>query len=345
VLRWTVATGLAVGGNDGLPKFRASQSCHICPNKSKLAVVRVQTGRAPLRVDGQHMSELDFRDRAAIVTGAGAGLGRCHAMLLAQRGAQVVVNDADPARAEDTVAAISASGGSAVADGTDVSTSVGGEKIVQAALDNFGRLDVLVNNAGIVRDRSFHNLSNDELDAVLAVHVGGAFNLTRPAWRVMREAGYGKVLFTTSAAGIWGNFGQANYSAAKAALIGLSNTLAIEGERSGLKSNVIAPIAATSMTDGLLGNLTDAADPALVSPLVAWLCHESCDASGHVYSVGGGRVARVVTTLTAGLTSKDAPLTPEMLRDHWEQVSALEPGRPALSLADDFRALRDALRG
>jgi NAD(P)-dependent dehydrogenase (short-subunit alcohol dehydrogenase family) len=291
------------------------------------------------------MSDLDFGGRAAIVTGAGAGLGRCHAVLLARRGAQVLVNDADLNRAEDAVAEIAGFGGSAVADGTDVSTTAGGEKIVQTAVDSFGRLDVLVNNAGIIRDRTFQNLSDDELGAVLAVHVGGAFNLTRPAWRVMREAKYGKVLFTTSAAGIWGNFGQANYSAAKAALIGLSNTLAIEGAKSGLMSNVIAPIAATSMTDGLLGKLTEAADPALVSPLVAWLCHESCDATGQLYSVGGGRVARVVTTLTHGFISKEGPLTPEMLRDHWDEISALEPGRPALSLADDFRALRDALRG
>lgn len=290
------------------------------------------------------MSELDFSGRVAVVTGAGAGLGRCHALLLAGRGADVVVNDADLGRAEETVEEITSAGGSAIADGNDVSTTAGGEKIVQSAVDRYGRLDILVNNAGIIRDRSFHNLSDDELNAVLAVHVGGAFNLTRPAWRIMREAGYGKVLFTTSAAGIWGNFGQGNYAAAKAALIGLSNTLAIEGARNGVSSNVIAPIAATSMTEGLLGKLTDAADPALVSPLVAWLCHEACDATGHVYSVGGGRVARVVTTLTSGFTSKDAPLTPEMVRDHWSTISETEPGRPAFSLADDFRALRDALR-
>jgi NAD(P)-dependent dehydrogenase (short-subunit alcohol dehydrogenase family) len=291
------------------------------------------------------MSELDFSGRVAVVTGAGAGLGRCHALLLARRGAAVVVNDADLSRAEKTVAEITSAGGSATPDGNDVSTPAGGEKIIQTAVDSYDRLDILVNNAGIIRDRSFHNLSDGELNAVLAVHVGGAFNLTRPAWRIMRDAGYGKVLFTTSAAGIWGNFGQSNYSAAKAALIGLSNTLAIEGARNGVASNVIAPIAATSMTEGLLGKLTDAADPALVSPLVAWLCHEACDASGHVYSVGGGRVARVVTTLTPGYTSKEEPLTPEMLRDHWATISETEPGRPALTMADDFRALRDALRG
>jgi NAD(P)-dependent dehydrogenase (short-subunit alcohol dehydrogenase family) len=291
------------------------------------------------------MHELDFTGRVAVVSGAGAGLGRCHALLLAERGASVVVNDASRSRAEDVVAEISAAGGTATADGTDVSSAAGGEAIVRTAIDTYGRLDVLVNNAGIIRDRSFHNLSDDELNAVLAVHVGGAFNLTRPAWRAMREAGYGKVLFTTSAAGIWGNFGQSNYAAAKAALIGLSNTLAIEGARNGISANVIAPIAATSMTEGLLGKLTDAADPALVSPLVAWLCHESCDVSGHVYSVGGGRVARVVTTLTPGFTSRDEPLTPELLRDHWETISAIGPGTPALSIADDFRALRDGLRG
>jgi NAD(P)-dependent dehydrogenase (short-subunit alcohol dehydrogenase family) len=208
----------------------------------------------------------------------------------------------------------------------------------------FGKIDILVNNAGIIRDRAFHNLSDAELDAVLAVHVRGAFNVTRPAWRLMRTAGYGRVLFTTSAAGIWGNFGQANYSAAKAGLIGLSHTLAIEGARNGVNSNVIAPIAATAMTEGLLGKLTEAADPALVSPAVAWLCHESCDATGHVYSVGGGRIARVVTTLTTGYVSKDVPITIEAIRDNWAAISATEPGRVALAMADDFRALRDALR-
>ena len=289
------------------------------------------------------MREIRFDGRAAVVTGAGAGLGRCHALLLAARGAAVLVNDADPSRAESVAAEIVSVGGTALADSTDVATVAGGEKIIQTAADAFGKIDILVNNAGIIRDRSFHNLSDEELTAVLGVHLGGAFYLTRPAWRLMRAAGYGKVLFTTSAAGIWGNFGQANYSAAKSALIGLSHTLALEGAKHGIASNVIAPVAATAMTEGLLGRFTDVADPALVSPAVAWLCHEDCTASGQLYTVGGGRIARVVTTLVPGFTSTDGPLTVETVRDHWEQISALEPGRAATSMADDFRALRDAL--
>jgi NAD(P)-dependent dehydrogenase (short-subunit alcohol dehydrogenase family) len=290
------------------------------------------------------MNELRFDGRVAIVTGAGAGLGRCHALLLGARGASVLVNDVDAANAARTVKEIEDAGGQAAADTHDVSTAEGGEAIVGAAVHAFGKVDVLVNNAGIVRDRAFHNLSAGERDAVLGVHVLGAFNVTQPAWRLMREAGYGRVLFTTSAAGLWGNFGQTNYSLAKAGLIGLSHTLALEGARNGINSNAIAPVAATAMTDGLLGKLTDVSDPALVSPAVAWLCHESCTASGHVYSVGGGRIARVVTTLTPGFVSKDVPLTAEAIRDNWEAISATEPGKPATSMADDFRALRNALR-
>jgi NAD(P)-dependent dehydrogenase (short-subunit alcohol dehydrogenase family) len=290
------------------------------------------------------MTTLRYDDRVAIITGAAGGLGRCHALLLASRGAAVVVNDADPARAAATVDEIVAAGGTAVADTNSVATKDGGEAIVQSAIDNFGRVDILVNNAGIIRDRSFHNLSDEEIDAVLGVHLGGAFNVTRPAWRLMRDAGYGRVIFTSSAAGIWGNFGQANYSAAKAALIGLSHTLAIEGASKNVHSNVIAPIAATAMTEGLLGKLTDAADPALVSPAVAWLCHETCDASGHLYTVGGGRIARVVPAVTSGYTSREQPLDPEVIRDNWASISTTENGVAMLSLADDFRALRDALR-
>jgi len=290
------------------------------------------------------MDELRFDGRVAIVTGAGAGLGRCHALLLGVRGAAVVVNDLDEARADQTAKEIADAGGSAVALASDVATVAGGEAVVALAVEAFGTVDVVVNNAGIIRDRAFHNLSDAEFDAVLGVHVHGAFNVTRPAWRIMREAGYGRVLFTTSAAGIWGNFGQSNYSAAKAGLLGLSRTLAIEGAKYGITSNAIAPVAATAMTEGLLGKLTDAADPALVSPAVAWLCHESCDATGHVYSVGGGRISRVVTTLTPGFVSKDVPLTAEAIRENWASISATEPGQVALTMTDDFRALRNALR-
>lgn len=290
------------------------------------------------------MDDLRFDGRVAVVTGAGAGLGRSHALQFGERGAAVVVNDVSAGRAEQTAAEIVAAGGSAVANTDDVATAEGGSAIIDATVSAFGRVDVLVNNAGIVRDRAFHNLTDDELDAVLDVHVRGAFNVTRPAWRLMREAGYGRVVFTSSAAGLWGNFGQSNYSTAKAGLLGLTQTLAIEGAKNGVQANVIAPVAATAMTEGLLGKLTDVADPALVSPAVLWLSHESCDATGHVYTVAGGRIARIVTGITPGYTSKDAPLTPEAIRDNWATISATEPSTPAFSMADDFRALRNALR-
>jgi NAD(P)-dependent dehydrogenase (short-subunit alcohol dehydrogenase family) len=290
------------------------------------------------------MGDLRYDGRVAVVTGAGAGLGRCHALLLGARGASVVVNDVNADRAQETADEIVAAGGAAEVDTNSVSTSKGGAAIVDTAVSAFGKLDVVVNNAGFIRDRAFHNLSDEELDAVLDVHVRGAFNVTRPAWRLMRDAGYGRVLSTASAAGLWGNFGQANYSTAKAGLMGLTQTLAIEGAKYGINANVIAPVARTAMTEGLLGKLTEIADPALVSPAVAWLCHETCDATGHVYSVGGGRIARIVTAITPGYASRDEPLTPEAIRDHWELISAPNSSTPAFSMVDDFRAIRNAVR-
>jgi NAD(P)-dependent dehydrogenase (short-subunit alcohol dehydrogenase family) len=290
--------------------------------------------------------------RVAIVTGAGGGLGREHALLLADRGALVVVNDigagvdgtgADASPAQKVVGEIEAAGGTAVANHDSVTTSEGGEAIVAAAVEAFGTVDIVVNNAGILRDSSFHKLADDALDAVVDVHLRGAFNVTRPAWRHMREQGYGRVVTTTSAAGILGNFGQANYAAAKAALVGLTNVLAVEGERSGITANAIAPVARTRMTEDLLGKLTDKVEPRLVSPLVAWLASEACTTTGATYTVGGGRVARFFVGMTDGWTRTDGDLTVEDVEAHWEEINDLQRSTPATSLADDFRALRRAL--
>ncbi|MDJ0954705.1 MAG: SDR family NAD(P)-dependent oxidoreductase [Acidimicrobiia bacterium] len=250
-----------------------------------------------------------FEDRVAIVTGAGGGLGRQHALLLAARGAAVVVNDlggdvtgegASTTAADDVVAEIEAAGGVAVAEHSSVADPVGGEAIVNKALERFGRLDIVINNAGILRDKSFANLTPDLLHPVLDVHLGGAFYVSRPAFAHMKEQGYGRILFTTSGSGMMGNYGQANYAAAKMGMIGLMNVLKVEGAKYNIKVNAIAPIALTRMTEGLFGGLVDMFPPEQVSPAVAYLVSEECELTGEIWSIGGGSVSRFFIGLTQG---------------------------------------------
>jgi NAD(P)-dependent dehydrogenase (short-subunit alcohol dehydrogenase family) len=273
------------------------------------------------------MADLGFDGRVAIVTGAGNGLGRAHALLLAARGAQVVVNDlggsVDGAGASAGPAAtvaqeIEDSGGVALANTDTVAAPEGGRALVAAALEAFGRIDIVVNNAGILRDRAFHNMTPDELDPVLDVHLRGSFFVTLPAWRVMRERGYGRVVFTSSASGILGNFGQANYGAAKMGVVGMTRVLAIEGGPHGIRVNAIAPMARTRMTDGLLGDMHDWLDPELVAPVAAWLAHERCSVTGEVFTVGGGRVGRVFVAVTPGYFKPD--LTIEDVDAHLDEI-------------------------
>lgn len=277
------------------------------------------------------MTRIDFEDRVAIVTGAGGGLGRSHALLLASRGARVVVNDVgttvdgagsseDPAA--KVAAEIEAAGGSAVADTSSVATPEGGRAVVEAALRAFGRIDIVVNNAGILADKSFANMTPELFDAVLDVHLRGAFFVTWPAWEKMREQGYGRIVSTSSSSGLYGNFGQANYSTAKMGLVGFTRTLAIEGARHGIKANAIAPVAATRMTEPLLGPLAAKLDPALVSPVVAWLASEGCPVTGEIYAAGGGRVAKVFVATTPGIYKAD--LTIEDVAEGFEAISAEE---------------------
>ena len=234
---------------------------------------------------------VDFKDRVAVVTGAGGGLGRQHALLLAERGAAVVVNDLGgsvdgtghgSAAADGVVEEIRAKGGAAVAEYSSVATADGGEAIVGRAREEFGRIDIVVNNAGILRDKAFHNMDVDQITAVLDVHLRGAFHVTRAAWPHMREQGYGRVVMTSSASGIIGNFGQSNYGAAKMGIVGLVNVLKLEGAKYNIKVNAIAPIAVTRMTEELLGAFGITADqfgPELVSPAVAYLASEECAAA------------------------------------------------------------------
>ena len=274
------------------------------------------------------MSQLTYDGKVAVITGAGGGLGRQHALLMAARGALVVVNDlggtidgsgADASAAQKVVDEIVAAGGEAVANHDSVSTAEGGEGIIQTAIDAYGRVDIVINNAGILRDKTFHNMTNDLVDPVFDVHLKGAFNVTRPAWIRMREQGYGRVISTSSAAGIFGNFGQANYGAAKMGLVGFTRVLAVEGAKYNIKANAIAPLALTRMTESLFsGAMAEKLQPEKISPIVAYLAHEDCPVSGEVYSVGGGRVARVFIAETEGYHNPN--LTMEDVRDNFTQI-------------------------
>jgi NAD(P)-dependent dehydrogenase (short-subunit alcohol dehydrogenase family) len=277
------------------------------------------------------MADIGFDGKVAIITGAGGGLGRSHALELARRGARIVVNDlggsvsgdgGSEGPAHDVVREIEALGGEAVANGDSVATPEGGEAIVAAAVDAFGTVDIVINNAGILRDKSFHNMTPDLLNPVIDVHLKGAFYVTQPAWKIMREKGYGRVVSTASNAGILGNFGQTNYGAAKMGLVGFTNVLAQEGAKFNIKSNVIAPVAMTRMTEDLLGPLGDALQPEKVTPIVAYLASEACEVNGEIYSVAGGQVSRFFIGRTPGYFNRD--LTVEDVRDNLAQIRAEE---------------------
>ena len=241
-----------------------------------------------------------LEDKVVIVTGAGGGLGRAHALLFARHGAKVVVNDlggsthgegANASAADRVVAQIREAGGTAVANHDSVTD---GQRIVEQALDSFGRVDVVVNNAGILRDKTFHKMDDADWDLVYKVHVEGAYKVTRAAWPHLREQNWGRVIFTSSTSGIYGNFGQANYGMAKLGLYGLTRTLALEGRKSGVLVNAIAPTGGTRMTEGLIPpQVFEQLKPELISPLVVYLGSEQCQDSGNLYEVGGGWIGQV----------------------------------------------------
>jgi NAD(P)-dependent dehydrogenase (short-subunit alcohol dehydrogenase family) len=256
------------------------------------------------------MDDLRFDDRVAVVTGGGRGLGRSYALLLAAQGAKVVVNDSggglagdgtDAAPADAVVREITSAGGDAVAAVASVATPEGGQAIIDTALERYGRIDILVHNAGNVRRASLRNMSYDDFEAVVDVHLRGAFHVVRPAFPHMCDAGYGRIVLTSSIGGLYGNREVANYAVAKAGVVGLSNVAAIEGAEHGVKSNVIVPAAVTRMAEGIDTSGYPPMGAELVAPVVGWLAHESCSVTGEMLIALAGRVARAIVAETPGV--------------------------------------------
>ncbi|MBX3131584.1 MAG: SDR family oxidoreductase [Polyangiaceae bacterium] len=284
------------------------------------------------------MAEIRLDNRVAIVTGAGGGLGRSHALLLASRGAKIVVNDlggsvdgsgSDQKAADKIVDEIKAAGGQAVASYDGVDTLEGAEKIVKTAIDAFGKLDIVINNAGILRDVSFVKMTEEDWNKVLQVHLTGTMNVSKAAWPHLRNNNFGRVVNTTSAAGLYGNFGQANYSAAKLGIVGLTKTLSHEGAKYNIKANVIAPIAKSRMTETIMPpNVLEKLLPEYVSALVLILCSEELEDSAQVYAVGGGYFSRVAIVEGEGIGIPTDKISPEAIKEQWAAVNDLSKARP-----------------
>ena len=290
------------------------------------------------------MAKIDFKGRVAVVTGAGAGLGRCHAIELAKGGAKVVVNDLGGSRdgvgssdsaANKVVDEIKALGGEAVPNYDDVSTVKGGENITQTAIDAFGRIDILVNNAGILRDKSFVKMEEDNWDLVVAVHLKGAYCCTKPAFIRMREQGYGRIVMTSSTSGVLGNFGQANYAAAKMGLCGLTNVLKLEGEKYGIKVNCLLPNAATRLTaDVMPPEFFAMATVEKVTPVVLYLCSEQCQDTGMYIKADTGWYSRANIVTSPGVFLKNA--TADDIADNWAKITDLTGAKYYSSINDQM---------
>lgn len=286
------------------------------------------------------MSEISFVGRVAVITGAGGGLGKTYALELARRGCAVVVNDLGGNRhgegggssmADAVVEEIKGFQGEAMANYDSVSTLAGGEAIIQSAVEKYDKLDILIHNAGILRDRSFANMAPEEWHGVMDVHLHGAYNVAKPAWLQMREHHYGRIVFTTSVSGLFGNFGQANYGAAKTGQVGLMHVLAIEGQKYGIKVNTISPAALTRMTEDLTRpdnrHLVDDR-PEHITPATIYLASEQCDATSYIIHAGNGFYGRVQVGYNPGIAVGKHPLTVEQFAENWEAITDMSTMQP-----------------
>ena len=299
------------------------------------------------------MADVSFENRVVIVTGAGNGLGKAYALELGKRGAKVVVNDLGGAvdgsgsgnsPADDVVNEIIANGGEAVANYDSVATKDGGESIVQTAVDSFGTVDAVINNAGILRDKSFANITEEEFSLIIEVHLKGTYFVTQPAFKIMKENNYGRIVNVASPSGLFGNFGQTNYGAAKMGIVGLTNVLAIEGAKYNIKVNVIAPTAYTRMTEALLpedvGKLFSAE---LVTPMVTYLASEACEPTHEIFGVAAGRFARIGIITHEGYVNTEA--TAEDIASNIEEIRTITDGSYPLSNEDELMLIQKAIQG
>ncbi len=297
------------------------------------------------------MSEIKFDGKVAVITGAGAGLGKTYAIELAKRGAKVVVNDLGGARdgsgsstkaADQVVEEIKAAGGEAAVNYDSVATMEGGKNIIKTAIDNFGSVDIVINNAGILRDKSIVKMSEDEWDLVLSVHLKGAYCVTQPAFKIMKEKGYGRVINTASGAGLYGNFGQANYAAAKMGLVGLMHSVHTEGAKYNIKCNTIAPIAASRLTEDVMPpEIFDKLKPEFVTPLVLYLASQDLQESGMIFNCAAGWFSRTAIMCGTGTFIGDGKneVTPEDVRDSWNEITSLEDIKVLNNVNDSFAYL------
>ena len=292
--------------------------------------------------------ELRYDGRVVIVTGAGGGLGRQHALMFGAWGARVVVNDlgggqtgggGSSAAADKVVEEIRAAGGEAVANHDSVTD---GARVVATALDAFGTVDVVVNNAGILRDVSFHKMTDQDWELLQDIHLNGTCAVTRAAWPVLREKGYGRIVMTTSAAGIYGNFGQANYAAAKLGIVGLANALAEEGRAKNIHVNTIAPIAASRMTETVFPKeLLDRLRPEAISPLVGWLAHEACAETKGLFEVGAGYIAKLRWERSHGHRfGGTTDFTPDDVARHWAGITDFTDAEHPTTMNESLTAVQ-----
>ncbi len=281
------------------------------------------------------MEKIRFDGKVAVITGAGGGLGKAYAKLLASRGAKVVVNDlggtfdgtgSDSTPAQQVVDEIKAEGGEAVANYDSVAEWASAEKIIQAAIDNFGRIDILINNAGILRDKSFLKMELEDYHKIMDVHLNGTFYCSKAAFSHMKGQTYGRIVSTASAAGLYGNFGQINYGAAKLGIVGMMNCVAQEGVRYNIKANTIVPTAGTRLTFTVMPeDVIGKVKPDFVAPMVAWLCSDNCEDSGKIFSAGGGYFSRAAIVEGPGVVfDSKQEISVDMVAEKIDQVKNLE---------------------